>query len=301
MEGIIHRLQRFSVDDGPGIRTTLFFKGCPLRCSWCANPETQRLESEILFFADRCIQKCNQCMVKCPLKAIHRSVDGELIIDRKLCNGCGQCVKACYTSALEKIGRIISPEEILNELKRDLKFFKESKGGVTLSGGEPLYQIKFCFTLLSLLKTEGIHTALDTCGYYMTSKLSYVLDVTDLFLYDLKIIDDKKHQAYTGFSNSIILENARFLSRSGKDVILRYPLIPGVNTEPSDITSLVEFILSLDRPLEVNLLPYHRLGVLKYAASGRTYQLDYIVSPDQAQLNDALNIFRDAGISARCL
>ena len=287
MEGNIFDIQRFSIHDGPGIRTTIFFKGCPLKCFWCHNPESQNPNPEIGFYANKCL-KCGICETICPLGACH--LLNPKRIDREKCNLCGLCVEQCPSSALKMIGRETTIEEILKEVAQDEVFYQQSGGGVTLSGGEPLYQYDFALALAKRLKILSYHLTLDTSGYYQgnDSDLTILLNFAqgvDLILYDIKMIDDQKHQKYTGISNLTILENASILSlKYPKKMIFRYPLIPGLNDSPEDINLLKGFLSSLSNTV-LEILPYHRIGISKYCLIGKEYELEMINLPEEEKLS----------------
>lgn len=286
MKGTIFDIQRFSIHDGPGIRTTIFFKGCPLKCYWCHNPESQNSSPEIGFSIDKCL-KCGLCVTICPLQA--SSLSNKKRINREKCNLCGLCIEQCPSSALKIIGQETTIKEIIKEVRQDEAFYQQSGGGITLSGGEPLYQYEFVFTLTKQLKKLGYHVALDTSGYYQgsDSDLNYLLHLAkwvDLILYDIKMIDDQKHQKYTGVSNLTILENASILSlKYPEKMIFRYPLIPGLNDSQKDINLLKTFLSSLPKAV-FEILPYHRIGVSKYRLIGKKYELESVNLPDEKEL-----------------
>lgn len=252
--------QRFSVHDGPGIRTLFFFKGCPLRCKWCQNPETQKVNVEIKWDPSKCIG-CGACMDQCNNR-----------LNRALCRGCGQCAAACCSEAREIVGREYTVEELVRIALKDIIFFKKSGGGVTASGGEPLYQWNTVIHFFRELKQHGIHTAVETCGYSAASAIEELSKYTDLFLYDIKLIQEEKHIWWTGKSNKIILENVRNLKKNGKEVILRIPLIPGVN-DGKEFERICEFAKELDSHQELHILPFHQIGAPKYEEFGIHYEL----------------------------
>lgn len=244
--GLILHLQRFSTEDGPGIRTTVFFKGCPLRCLWCHNPEGISPEPQVQWLENRCIG-CNTCIKTCPLRCLSRTEQG-VVIDRGVCNGCGQCAEVCPANAMELLGRWVSIDELLDELLKDRVYFEKSGGGVTLSGGEPAMQPDFASALLRGLKERGINTALDTCGVCSTSALDKLLPYTDIVLFDLKEAEPEKHYSFTGAYNQKIFDNLLYIrdyilnQDPGKVLWIRTPLIPGATDTRENITSLGAFI-----------------------------------------------------------
>ena len=259
--GMIFDIQRYAIHDGPGIRTTVFLKGCPLNCTWCHNPEGKAGEQEFMWWKERCMG-CRDCQNACPQGAISFS-DALLHVDRRKCTLCGACEDVCHAHALELVGREMTVAHVMKEIVKDTIFYDESGGGVTLSGGEPLMQPDFTRSLLETCKELRIHTALDTCGYGDTDTLLGFCEQADLFLYDVKAINDEKHVASTGVSNKLILQNLRELSQNERDVIVRYPLIPSLNDDEKDIQELGAFVASLRSVKELHVLPYHRAGVEK--------------------------------------
>lgn len=241
----------------------MFFKGCPLRCPWCHNPEGQEPQLEITWHLKRCPKECRDCLPVCPQDAI--SKEGKLIkIDLSKCDLCGKCCDACVYEALEIVGRKMSVQEVIREVEKDRIFFEESGGGVTFSGGEPLMQPDFLGALLVACKERNIQTTLDTCGYAPSETMEKIGNKIDLFLYDMKLIDEEKHKEYVGASNRIILENLKILSKKGKKIIIRIPLIAGVNDDDEDIRKTAGFLLPLKNIKQMNLLPYHKGGAEKY-------------------------------------
>ena len=284
MTGLVFNIQRFSVNDGPGIRTTVFLKGCPLHCLWCHNPESISPKKELIVREDRCI-RCGDCMSLCKNGAISRQ-EGEFVTSRELCKQCGDCVDLCYAEAREIVGKEMTVEEVMNEIEKDSLFFDESGGGVSFSGGEPLLQHEFLLGLLKASKHKGHHTVVDTTGFTTPAILERIVPFVDLFLYDLKTLDDKKHKEYTGVSNQTILENLRLLVRLHKEVIVRIPVIPGVNQTSEDIQQIGSFIEALGGIREVQLLPYHQTGVDKYRRLGLDYRMKQVVPPTTQHMNE---------------
>lgn len=275
--GLIFDIRRFSIHDGPGIRTTVFLKGCPLSCWWCHNPESQSPEPELWLRPGRCI-RCGECVEVCPEGAITRQED-IFVTDLERCTRCGACLEACAAEAREIVGRRMSVGEVLAAVERDIIFYDESGGGVTISGGEPLQQRKFLLPFLKACQAKGIHTVLDTCGYATWQAFEQVRPYVNLFLYDLKLVDDARHRQFTGVSNRLILQNLRRLLQAGQRVELRLPVIPGVNDGAEDLRQLGTLIASLPGSPGVVLLPYHRAATGKYERLNRDYPLLEVQPP----------------------
>lgn len=280
LKGIISDIQRFSIHDGPGIRTTVFLKGCPLNCIWCHNPETISHKPQVAFYSNKCIG-CGECAKACKNEAI---IAEKTRIDRKKCIACGKCAEVCPPEAIEFIGQEMTAKEVLEKALRDLPFYKNSGGGITLSGGEPLYQPDFSLCLLKSAKDRGIHTAVETCGLVRYEVLEDASGCTDLFLYDIKLINPEKHRMYCGADNKLILDNAKLLASSGKNIIFRTPTIPGCNDSPNDIALLGEFMLSLSGNQQLQLMPYHGIGIGKYDAIGYRYKLRDVKAPESIDM-----------------
>lgn len=281
--GSVFDIQRFSIHDGPGIRTTVFLKGCPLSCKWCHNPESQKLTTEIAFYLHKCIG-CGRCADACVNMAIQSS---EQRINRELCQKCGKCADVCPAEALRSIGKIQSADEVMAVVMRDEPFYKTSNGGITISGGEPLYQHDFTVSLLKASKANKLHTAVETSGFAPWERLQELSEWTDLFLYDIKVIDNQKHKSLCGVNNKLILENAEKLAAAGKNIIFRTPIIPKCNDSEKDIKELGDFILSLPGSQKLELMAYHKIGSGKYEAIGRTYTLPDIDAPD------SMDVYKD--------
>ncbi|MEO0277811.1 MAG: glycyl-radical enzyme activating protein [candidate division WOR-3 bacterium] len=293
----IFNIQRFSVEDGPGIRTTVFLKGCPLRCLWCSNPESQSGDKE-LAYRDSLCKHCGTCVKACPNKVIN-IVDNFLAIDRNKCNACGACVDVCPQEALKIFGKDMTIDEVMEEVMKDVMYYHISGGGVTASGGEPLMQADAVAELFRKCRAVGIHTVLDTSGYADSEKLRRVLKWTNLVLFDIKLLDTNKHRAYTGIGNEVILENAKLIAEYGVPMIIRVPLVPTINDSKEELTAIGEFIRKLGVTVSVEILPYHRLGVAKYKMLGKKYQLDSIPTPTKEDIEKALAILKEKGIIAR--
>lgn len=273
-EGLIFDLKKYSINDGPGIRTTVFFKGCPLRCRWCHNPEGQSFAPEIMIRASRCLADCNECVAACAEDAIVKTASVP-VLDRQKCNACGKCTDACPADAIEMVGRRLNSAQLLREIEKDRIFHEQSDGGVTFSGGEPLSQADFLGEILEYCRKKEIHTTVDTCGFVATDILEAIARKTDLFLYDLKVIDEKRHLAFTGESNALILENLRRLAAMGKKTIVRLPVVPGVNDSEENIKEMARFLRSLGTISEISLLPYHKLGRDKYRGLEKKAEDEY--------------------------
>jgi pyruvate formate lyase activating enzyme len=281
MKGIIFDIKRYSIHDGPGVRTTVFFKGCPLRCIWCHNPESQKLEPQIVWYENRCIG-CLSCFDACKFDAIDRQ-NGINI--NKNCTLCGDCVKACPTNALEMIGEEYEIGELANEILKDEKFFEDG-GGVTISGGEPFVQHDFLLELLKQIKQYDIHIALDTTGYVDSKKLLEASVFADLFLYDIKLIDSKKHKQYTGVPNELILDNLKKLDRNGSKIAIRIPIIPTINDDDENIEKTIEFISGLKNVVSVDLLPFHSMMADKYRRLKIPFLVGDIKEPSKESMDN---------------
>ena len=279
---MVFDIQRFAIHDGPGIRTLVFLKGCPLRCWWCQNPEGLSTSENLWFFEYKCIQS-KSCIPTCPSNALSFNEDG-LMVNHSACDGCALCVEACPSGALSVAGREINPEELVREIEKDVLLFDNSGGGVTFSGGEPLFQPAFLKELLVLCRSRGIHTALETSGQAPAGIFESLLDYVDFFLFDLKLLDDKDHKKYTGVSNNLIKKNLRTLAeRRGRDVILRFPVITGINDTEKNVEEFQSFARSLRGIGEVDLLPYHDVTE-KYRRLGLNYKMNTHAAPSAEKL-----------------
>ena len=264
--GIIFNIQRYSIHDGPGIRTTVFFKGCPLRCYWCQNPESQSNEAEVFLTTGNCTL-CGRCVAVCPTGASSLLEDSSTI-DRSKCIGCGKCVEVCPVEARKLVGSYVTKDEIMGEIMKDVKFYENSGGGVTLSGGDPMGQPEFALSIIRSLKEAGLHTVLDTCGYAAWSTLKRLLEFTDLVFFDLKTIDTKKHREATGRPNRLILENAKRIA-GYRPMRVRVPMIPNFNDSPEDVRAIARFVREELGAIDMDLLPYNKLGEVKYERLGK--------------------------------
>ncbi|MBI4329656.1 MAG: glycyl-radical enzyme activating protein [Chloroflexi bacterium] len=293
-KALIFNIQRYSLQDGPGIRTTVFLKGCPLRCIWCSNPESQNSYPEVAHSNSLCT-KCGACMEVCSAQALRLNNKG-IQIDRELCNNCAKCVEACVPKALKVLGRWLSINEVLGEVVRDELYYRNSGGGVTVSGGEPLMQAAFVLSLLRSCKRRGVHTVLDTAGYASPDILKDVLKYVDLVLFDIKIMKPTEHRKLTGVWEQLILDNARAIVAEGTPLIIRVPLIPGVNDSGENIRAIGSFAASLKDGIEVNLLPYHRFGMSKYDSLDREYDLRSLPSLTAAECETPREIIQSFGL-----
>ena len=272
MRGFISRIQRFCVNDGPGIRSTVFAVGCPLECLWCANPELLRESGGMLYHAQRCAG-CGAC-VALSGGAIRLGDDG-CIIDRDSCSNLADCAAACHHGAFERVGVEISADELVSKLLRDKVFFDQSGGGVTFSGGEAALQAGFFLEATEILKSKSVHVALDTSGHVPWETLSQLASAVDLVLFDLKAIDSRLHERYTGADNRLIMENARRIAGMGKEMIIRMLIVPGVNDSDGEVGGRLNFALELGSAvIRVDILRYHRLGAGKYAGLGLRYPME---------------------------
>lgn len=284
--GNVTRIQRFSTQDGPGIRTTVFLKGCTLACKWCHNPETITNRAELMWFKEKCVH-CGACTMVCPTGAhVMNAESNRHEFLRERCVACGLCVAACVYEALEISLKRMSAREVMNTVLTDLAYYRNSGGGLTLSGGEPLVQPAFCGALLKGARDVGIHTAVDTALNVAWERVEPLLDLVDLWLVDLKVIDPQIHRQYTGTSNSQILENIRKLCDPDRRLVLRIPIIPGVNSGQDSMEKTAEFVGTLAGLEHVELLPYHSMGVDKAVAAGCQDYLMHFDVPERSVLED---------------
>lgn len=293
--GWVYDIQRFSVHDGPGIRTTVFLKGCPLSCLWCANPESQSISPQILYFEDHCVS-CYRCLIVCPREAISTREDGKLFLDHQRCERCGACVEKCLSGSRAMCGKTMSVEEVYSIIRKDRIYYQNSGGGVTVSGGEPTYQPDFLFHLLKTCRENGLHTCLDTCGFVSWSTLEPILKQVDLVLLDIKHMDTRRHKQFTGVNNQLILENAMSIRDQGIPIIIRVPLIPGLNDSEENMLELGEFMRTANLP-RIDVLPYHQLGRNKYKALGREYLLENVPPCGKDALQIIVKKLQSVGLS----
>ncbi len=293
VRGLVFSVQRFCLHDGPGIRTVVFLKGCPLRCVWCHNPESQLPRPELLFDDLRCIG-CLRCVKACPKGAIE--FEGKVFIEDTKCNACGLCERACPTGALAICGKWVSAEEVMDEILRDKVFYEKSGGGLTISGGEPTLQPEFALELCGLAKSNGISVALETNGFCDSTTFCRILDSVDLVLFDFKAVDGSKHVALTGAPNTPILNNLRLAVAKEANVIVRIPVVPGVNVSREEFDRFSELMAEIGIK-RVDLLPYHKLGVAKYRLLRRPYSL-VAEAPSSDFLDDFKKAFAKRGVLA---
>ncbi len=294
--GLVADIDRFAVHDGPGIRTAVYLKGCPLRCPWCHSPETQRAQPELVFYAARCTA-CGLCLPACPEGALSLA-EPRIAVDWARCTHCGECTKVCYPGALKLLGRWVTADELLAEIERDRPFFQASGGGVTLTGGEATAQPAFCRAVLAGCRARGIHTALETNGCAPWAVYQDLAGLVDLFLYDVKLVDDDRHRALTGASNRLALENLARLAGLGAEIVARVPCIPGLNDSPEDISAAAALVsrLGLKR---IDLLPYNETAGAKYAWLGREYPLPGLKTQAPDQMEALAGLCRSSGLSAQ--
>ncbi len=291
MKGFISDIKRMSVHDGPGIRTTLFLKGCPLRCRWCHNPENLHMARSLSYTEKLCVG-CGACAEVCK-RGVHSFRGQKHELSFADCIACGACVRECYTGALKLYGEEIEPEAAAERLLEDRAFFESSGGGVTFSGGEPLLQAGFLAEVIKLLKVYGVHIAVDTCGEVPWDSFSRILSDTDLFLFDVKHIDTEAHKAATGVGNERILDNLRRLADSGAGIEIRTPVIPGYNDDMDVLRRIAVLLKSLGGIRAWRLLPYHSMGKAKYEAMGLSYEMPELEMPDIRRMRSLQEALRD--------
>jgi pyruvate formate lyase activating enzyme len=298
-KAIIFNIQHYSIHDGPGIRTSVFLKGCFLRCIWCQNPESQTLKPELFYFQEKCTG-CGRCVEICPERAIQIN-NSQSIIDRNKCKGCGQCVQACPGEARSLMGKEMPVQDVFQNVKGDEVFYKRSNGGVTLTGGDPLFHPYFSRNLLSLCQQAGIHTALETCGCTDWDTFKDILRYVDLVLYDFKHMNSGKHQEYTGVPNDLIIANARKIYHELKlPLWARIPIVPGYNDSEEDINATARFVADeLGPSVPVQLLAYHQLGESKYQRSGKNNRCFSITPPSEERMQEIKNKIGSYGLETR--
>jgi pyruvate formate lyase activating enzyme len=287
---LIFDIRRYSINDGPGIRITIFIKGCPLRCTWCHNPESQSPKVQKLYTARKCIG-AQDCIEVCPENALALTPEG-IVTDSEKCTLCGLCADACPTKAIEMSGKLYQVEELLKIIEKERPHIDQSGGGVTFSGGEPLLNPEFLIKMLDACGEKGLHRAVDTCGFAPAETLLEVAKRTDLFLFDLKLMDPAMHKKWTGVDNRLILKNLKLLAESGANINIRVPFIKNVNTSEEEILKMAELISSLpgEKPM-VNLLPYHNIATGKYQKLEIEYNADEMDEPSEEEIQKATEIF----------
>jgi len=299
MKRLVISITRMTVHNGPGIRTLILLKGCPLRCIWCSTPESQGEAPEIAFYPDKCILS-NDCLPVCPKNAITAG-DKTVVIDRELCDNCGQCASVCYTEALKLFGQEYTAGELVSEVLRDDIFYRYSGGGVTLSGGEPFFRPEYLLALLKELKQNGISCGIDTCGFTARKHIEAVLPYVDFFLWDIKHMNRDKHIEYTGISNELILDNVRFVAGENIPLFLRVPVIPGYNDSEDNLLDLCNFAKTLSFLEEIDLLPLHHLGKARYAALGREYPIQGIPLIKEEKLEQMKRLIESTGLKCNVI
>lgn len=295
MTGYVLRIDRGSAHDGPGIRTTVVLKGCPLRCTWCDTPESHRMEPELAFREDRCV-RCFECFDDCKLGAISET-DGRPVVDQGVCRWCGDCADGCSTDARLQIGSVMTESRVLQEILTVAPLHRETGGGVTFTGGEPLLQAEFLFRLLEGCRALDIHTAVDTCGAAAPHDVARTAELADLILYDLKHVDDDAHRQLTGSSNRELLQNLRLLSRLGAAVRVRFPLLPGLNDDEAHVRRLGSMVSSMGFS-DIDIVPYRAVDASAYDALGRRYPLSAANEPSPEAIADAVRVMAECGLRA---
>jgi len=293
--GIIFDIKKYAIHDGPGIRTTVFFKGCPMSCRWCHNPEGLSITSQIVYNREKCIG-CGECVTACPENALSLSPEG-VETDFARCRHHGTCALICPAEARESAGETISVENLVNIIAKDVPFYDESGGGVTFSGGEPLFQPEFLLAVLDACATLHIHRAMDTTGYTDSDTITAVAERTDLFLFDLKLMDPEKHKRYTGVSNRKILANLEHIAGMDLDIIIRMPLLPGINDDDENIDKTGRFIAALPGVRKIDILPYHDFQKTKYSKFAIPYRAEAIASPTNQQVAAVGKRLEDFGLN----
>jgi pyruvate formate lyase activating enzyme len=298
IKGLINKIQRFSLHDGPGIRTLVVTKSCPLNCLWCSSPQTQKARPELLYIRSRC-QGCGHCIRACPEKAIAAMEDEHLVrTNRNLCLGCGACVTACLNRAREIAGRYYSVEDLLLEIEKDTAFYRRSGGGVTVGGGEPAMQAEFVGRFLSVCQTRQIHTVMETSALASWIKLAPLIECLDLVYIDVKHMDERRHFELTGSSNRLILDNIK-RAAGFRHMILRIPVVPGLNDSADNILNTVAFARTLgSNLLRLELLPYHKFGRHGYYELERRYEIEAIEAPADDFMEEMREMVQKAGIAA---
>ena len=294
----VTNIQKYSIHDGDGIRTTVFFKGCHLRCWWCHNPETQRFEPELQVDTGKC-SGCGRCVAVCPQGAITISSEGKAVIDRAKCTVCGKCETACLGNNRIVVGKDYSVRELVRKCLQDQMFYEESGGGVTLSGGEVMaMDPEYIQALVKTLWREGIDVDIDTCGQAPYSSYEAILPYVNTWLYDIKVMDDEKHKKYIGMSNRVILDNLKGIAAAGARIYIRIPTVREVNGDRESMQQIIDFLRDNDiRPPQVNLLPYHSTGSHKYGKLGREYMAAELTAPSDEEMQEFVRQWNEAGFT----
>lgn len=300
---LISDVKRYALHDGPGVRTSIFFKGCPLHCLWCDNPETQEMHEELNYYVDEC-NFCGRCVEACPYGAISVRKNGQIHIERELCRtDCypnPPCVEACYMSALQVVGKKVTLTSLMQIIEKDADIYHRSGGGVTVTGGEPGLQSRFVIRLLRKCREYGINTLIETCGYTDWESLAKIVEHVDFVFYDIKLYDSELHKAVTGKGNNLILQNAVLLSqkagRLGIKMVIRTPVVPGFTDSPTNLEAIANFVASELATNYVELLPYHRLGKGKYKPLGYQYRLSEVKPPTGVEMERLRKIFERKGL-----
>jgi pyruvate formate lyase activating enzyme len=296
---MVLEITRMTVHNGPGIRTLISFKGCPLQCIWCSTPESRRETQEIGFYPDKCIF-CGDCVAICPTQALSVG-ESSVILDRGLCDDCGVCVNACHSRALKTLGRGYTVDELVREILKDAVMYKHSGGGVTLSGGEPFLRTEFLLSLLKDLTREDINIGIDTCGFTPRENIQSVLPYVDFFLWDIKHMDDATHKQLTGVSNRLIIDNLRVVSEKGIPVYIRIPLIPEYNDADENLRAVCKFVQTLPSLVEIDLLPLHHLGRARYQALGWEYPIEDLPLYQESTLNEMKSLVESFGLKCNII
>jgi pyruvate formate lyase activating enzyme len=296
INGLIFDIKRFAVHDGPGIRTTIFLKGCPLSCWWCHNPEGLSNSQEIIYYDYKCMN-CDKCINICQQNALEEK-NNKIVRNHKICASCGNCVEICPTASQQIIGQKISAENTIKEIEKDRIFFETSNGGVTFSGGEPLMQHEFLKETLKLCKKRSIHTALDTSGFCHSDVFNTLIKFNDLFLYDLKIIDDQQHKKYTGVSNKKIIKNLDILQKKEKDIIIRFTIVKGITDTKENLRDIINLVSSFEKIKGIDLLPFHNVNE-KYQRIGKQNKLKDIKPPSSNDIKRIKKQFEQKDLNVR--